>query len=440
MAKGRSVALYTNPRGISSLFTKKDAQKQKKIAPAGKTAGMAAAGIALLQRIWYDMREKTHTVETNKDKRKNIKRERMGKDMSILPETIGSLFEMSRDPVMGVGEGHTVVFVNPPAAALLGVGVGGDATAAVPVEILDDPAEQFIATARVGRQPANVSVRRLDGIAVLTWSVPRQTPPGLEPSRALRELADGLMNIRLAIDALVRYTKAEDDPTGSEAASVLYKTYYQLLRLSRHMTLAADIARDQLPSSPRVTDLGKLCQDLCQTVGALFESRGVSVVFHADLGMHLTMADPDQLEIMLLNLLHNSLSHSGKGDMIRVDLSRQGDRFIIAVQDAGAGMDPETLAGIFGGSPAQNTADPTDGAGMGLLIARGIAERHGGTMILESRPGRGTSVRISIPYKASETLKVNARIERYRSDGMNNVLTELSPLLDSTFFTRKMFD
>lgn len=387
------------------------------------------------------MRETTHFVGTNKDKRKNIKRESMGKDMGIQPEAIGPLFEMSRDPVLGVDRAHRVVFINPPAAALLGLRTGDDASSVVPAHILDDPAEQFIATASVGSRKASVSVRRLEDVAVLIWSLPRQEPPGLNPDRALRELADELMTARLAIDALVRHTKAEHDPASREAASVLYKSYYEMLRLSRHMTLAAGVARDQLPSAPQVTDLGQVCRELCQTVGALFESRGVSVVFRADgPGMHLTMADPDQLEIMLLNLLHNSLSHCGAGDAIRVDLAREGDRFIIAVQDPGSGIAPETLAGIFAGAPASGPGQPADGPGMGLYIARGIAERHGGTMLLESRPGMGTSVRISIPYKPSEDLTVNTPMARYRSDGMNNVLTELSTLLDKSFYTQRMFD
>ena len=383
--------------------------------------------------------EKARAFTANKDKQKDIKRESMGKDMSILPEAIGSLFELSRDPVIGVGAGHAVVFANPPAAAL-GVRVGADASCVVKEEILDYPAEQFIATASIGGRPASVSVRRIEDLTVLALSMPRQDLTGPDPSRAMRELADTLMNARLAIDALVRYTKAEDDPASREASSMLYRSYYEILRISRHMTLAADIARDQLPSAPRVTDLGEVCRDLCRTVGALFESRGITVTFRADQGLHLTMADPDQLEIMLLNLLHNSLSHCKEGDVIRVDLSRQGDRFIIAVQDPGAGMTPETLASVFTGSPSSDLADPSQGAGMGLLIARGIAERHGGSMILESRPGAGTSVRISLPYRASEELKVNTPVARYRSDGMNNVLTELSTLLDKSFYTRRMFD
>ncbi len=386
------------------------------------------------------MREKPHPVETNKDKRKNIKRESMGKDMGIQPDAIGPLFEMSRDPVMGVDRAHRVLFVNPPAAALLGLRLGDDAAAVIPAHILDDPAEQFIATAALGSRKASVSVRRLEDVAVLTWSLPRQEPPGADPDRALRQLADTLMTARLAIDALVRYTKAEQDPAGREAASILYKSYYEMLRLSRHMTLAAGIVRDRLPSAPQVTDLGQVCQELCQTVGVLFESRGLAVVFHADPGMHLTMADPDQLEVMLLNLLQNSLSHCRTGDTIQVDLTRENDRFIIAVRDPGAGIPPDKLAALFAGVPADRPGDPADGPGMGLYIARGIAERHGGAMILESRPGMGTNVRISIPYKASEDLTVNTPMARYRSDGMNNVLTELSTLLDKSFYTKKMFD
>ena len=104
------------------------------------------------------------------------------------------------------------------------------------------------------------------------------------------------------------------------------------------------------------------------------------------------------------------------------------------------GMSQEQLAGAFCRYPGADDTDPAAGAGLGLYITRGIAERHGGTVILESRPGTGTSVRVSIPYRQSEDMTVHTPVAPYRSDGMNSVLMELSTVLDKCYYNRRMFD
>ena len=369
-----------------------------------------------------------------------IEKESMGKDMSLLPEILGSVFEMSREPVLGIDSNNTVVFANPAVTALLGLRTGDSAAERLPEYILSDPAEQFIASHRIGDRHANISVRRLEGVTVCVWSLPRTDPAVLPQDLALEKLSSQLMSVRLALDALVRRTKAEDDQSLQGTVETLYQEYYRMLRSCRHMKLASGILQNRLPLMSGVTDLGTLCRELCDTVGRLFEHMGISVVFEADFGLHLTMADSTLLEYMLANLLSNSLGHCKGGDTIRVELSRQGERFIIAVQDTGSGISPEQMARLFNGDPSPDPADPAAGAGQGLFIARGIAERHGGAIIMESRPGQGTSVRVTIPYKRLDNLEMSTPMVRYRSDGMNTVLTEFSPLLDKKYYTRRMFD
>lgn len=352
--------------------------------------------------------------------------------MSLQPEMLGPLFEMSREPVLGLDAQKKVVFANPAATALLGVRAGDSADDVLPEHILSDTAEQFIASHRIGERRANVSVRRVEGVSVCTWSLSQSEPSCPVQSKALEEMSSHLMAARMAIDAIVRRTRAEDDQALNGTVQLLYQEYYRLQRVCQHMKMTENILQDTLPLLSGVTDLGTLCRELCDTVGRLFEDRGIPVVFEADFGLHLTMADSSLLECMLANILANSLAHCKSGDEIRVALDHQGDRFIIAVRDNGSGIDPEQMARIFNGAPA--------GAGQGLLIARGIAERHGGALILESRPGQGTSVRISIPYRQSDTLQMNSPPVRYHSDGMSAVLTEFSELLDKKYYTRRMFD
>ena len=363
----------------------------------------------------------------------------MGKDMNLQPEQLGALFNMSRDPVLGIDAGRTVAFANP-AAAQLGIQAGMDAGELLPEHILSDPGEQFIASFRQGNRRISVSVQRLDGLTLCVCALPAGPSPMTSHSRALQELTANLMTTRLALDALSCCIRPETDPALQDVTSTLYRQYYLLRRTCTHMRQADGVLLGELPFQPRVLDLGNVCRELCDTVGQLTEPMGVSVAFHADFSMALTLADRDLIEGMLANLLTNSLLHCKQGDVIRVELTRWDDRFIIAVNDPGTGIPPEKLTELFNGQPAGGESDASAGAGLGLLVARGAAERHGGSMILESRQGEGTSVRVSIPLKQSDSTTINTPMVRYRSDGMNMILTELAPLLDKKYFNRKMFD
>lgn len=361
--------------------------------------------------------------------------------MSLSPETIASLFDMSSDPVLGIDKQKNIAFINPPAAALLGARAGESADGIIPGHVLDASAERFITSMQVNGRRANASVVRMDGIAVCTvFLLEADMPAVRKSSPVLQEMSSRLMNVRMALDALVKRTKAEEQDDLKELSQTLYREYFRMQRLCKHLKIAAGIMQDDMPLFSQVTDLGKLCREVCDSVSYFSERYGISVLFDADFGVHLTMADSGLLELMVLNLLTNSILHAKRGDVLRVKLTQEDDRFIISIQDPGSGISPDRMAAIFSGAAVEDMSDSTVGAGLGVFLARGIAECHGGHMVMESRPDRGTSVRISIPIRQSEELKINTPVTRYRSDGMNNVLMELSVWLDKKYYTHKMFD
>lgn len=103
--------------------------------------------------------------------------------------------------------------------------------------------------------------------------------------------------------------------------------------------------------------------------------------------------DADQLRRALRNLLINALeaTHSG---VIRVVLSERAFRGVrIRIRDRGCGMDPKTLDNLY--TPLFTTK--ARGTGLGLCYARRVVERHGGTLSVISRPGKGTLVTVDLP-------------------------------------------
>jgi signal transduction histidine kinase len=105
---------------------------------------------------------------------------------------------------------------------------------------------------------------------------------------------------------------------------------------------------------------------------------------------------PGQIDQVLMNLITNAAQALGeKGGTIRVAVAVRGAQVEVSVTDDGPGIPPDVLPRIF--DPFFTTKDVGEGSGLGLSIVHGIVERHGGTIDVQSEPGRGTTFRITFP-------------------------------------------
>ncbi len=348
--------------------------------------------------------------------------------MNIQPEALGSLFEMSRDAVWGIKD-DVISFVNPIAKTVLSLCPGMSVKGFLPDYVLSDTSENFTAFLDLKGQQAEVSITRQGDFSLVCAVFPEENRASGFPQPS-EELAASLMTAKIAIDAITEQTNAEESLPLKNYTCALYRSYYRMKRLCEHMGAASNIQREILPCNDRVEDLKKLCRDLCDTVDQLIGEH-ISGRFHAEPDDYLTQLDADQIEIMLLNLMSNSIAHMPSGGVIEVTLARQGSRFVISVKDTGDGIDPAKLSGIA----PRSLTDTTSGIGLGLRVASGIARRHGGTLIIDTTPGRGASVRISLPLRVSDILKSPS--VSYHSKSMDNILTELSTVLDKSCYERK---
>ena len=105
------------------------------------------------------------------------------------------------------------------------------------------------------------------------------------------------------------------------------------------------------------------------------------------------------MQQVLDNLLSNAVKYSPDGGKITVSAREAGSETEIAVKDEGVGMTPEQVARIFDKfyrADASNTAQ-VPGTGLGMTIVKHIVDTHGGTVEVESEPGKGTVVTIRLP-------------------------------------------
>lgn len=115
----------------------------------------------------------------------------------------------------------------------------------------------------------------------------------------------------------------------------------------------------------------------------------------------LVEGDPDRLKQLVLILLDNAVKYTPADGRIVVELRRADGRAELVIWDTGVGIGPEELPHVFERfyrGEAARKLDP-DGTGLGLPIARWVVKQHGGDISLESAPGKGTTVRVSLPLK-----------------------------------------
>ena len=142
--------------------------------------------------------------------------------------------------------------------------------------------------------------------------------------------------------------------------------------------------------------------DECRTaVSVLAAARGVRVATTGASDVALR-ADQELLRRLLINLLQNAVQHSPAGGTVTLDVRVEGALAVVRVADQGPGIAADEWSRIFDRFVQLDASRRSEGAGLGLTIARWIAEAHEGSLIVESSGPQGTTFRLAIPAARRE--------------------------------------
>lgn len=148
------------------------------------------------------------------------------------------------------------------------------------------------------------------------------------------------------------------------------------------------------------TDLASIARDAVEDARA--REPGRAITLETD-GPVPVMGDEPRLQQIVANLLENAQVHTPAHSPVRVEVGVRDDTAVLAVIDSGPGIDPDQVPHIFErfyrGTPigSGDAAPRTRGSGLGLAIVKTIAEAHGGTATVSSRPGEGARFEIALP-------------------------------------------
>jgi len=144
--------------------------------------------------------------------------------------------------------------------------------------------------------------------------------------------------------------------------------------------------------APRDTDLGAEVRAIADSLRAMSESRGVRLEVEAG-AAGTAVCDPGPLRQALDNLIRNAIEATPEGGLVTVVAASGGKGHTIEVRDTGAGITAENLPKVFD----LYFTTKAHGTGVGLAVTQQIVSAHGGTIEVDSAPGRGTRMTIRLP-------------------------------------------
>ena len=154
---------------------------------------------------------------------------------------------------------------------------------------------------------------------------------------------------------------------------------------------------------PEEVDLGPLVAGAVEPVSVMAEAKGIAMTVETPADPTPVRLDPMRMRQVLWNLVHNAVKFTPKGGRIKVEASADASDVSFSVVDNGVGVEAKDLPFIF---ERFRQADGSStrayrGMGIGLALAKAYVELHGGTIAVESQPGKGTAFRVRIPRTAS---------------------------------------
>jgi signal transduction histidine kinase len=156
----------------------------------------------------------------------------------------------------------------------------------------------------------------------------------------------------------------------------------------------------QTPPGQIPVDLNAIVEEGLSLLQPRLAKEKIRVIRKTDLNLPAVLADPRQLQQVVVNLAVNAIQAMPDGGELTVATHADGDGVVLRVEDTGVGMSEETLAQIF--VPFFTTKEVGQGIGLGLSVVHGIVTAHHGTIRVESEEGVGSRFVIQLPARGAD--------------------------------------
>lgn len=191
------------------------------------------------------------------------------------------------------------------------------------------------------------------------------------------------MAVHLLEEANLSERQRELVSSAREEVERLQRTVHELLDLSR-----IEAGRTALQLQP--VDLRALCRRAADAAQSAAKEQGVALELRLNDDVPTVAADPERIVLVVSNLLDNAIKYTPSGGRILLAAAAIGNHAVVSVEDEGPGIPVEYQSRVFEPFFRVRAEEKQGGTGLGLAIAREVVHAHGGTIWVESEPGKGS--------------------------------------------------
>jgi two-component system phosphate regulon sensor histidine kinase PhoR len=208
-------------------------------------------------------------------------------------------------------------------------------------------------------------------------------------------------DIKAPLTVILGYVELLGDPPASlamleETLPRIRESGEQIHGLVSNFLDLSRIESGRLRLDPRVIDLGELVHEVVEQYVPRARRKRIMLT-HEREGRTAISADAPQLERVITNLLGNAIKYTPADGTVIVTTAVRDGAATVSVRDTGPGVPAELLPHLFEKYRRARESRRVEGTGLGLFIAKTIAEAHGGRIAVETAPGAGSTFSVALP-------------------------------------------
>ena len=201
------------------------------------------------------------------------------------------------------------------------------------------------------------------------------------------DLRNPLNTISMAADLLLEDTKQE--ATKASQLRIVKRSGERMNRLIQDLLSVTTIEAGRLSIAPKKISINDLLHEACELLEPLAREKSITLTVNAAADLPPVRADSARVLQVFSNLVGNAVKFTPTGGAITMSAVREDGKIMCSVADNGPGIPAAQIPRLFGKFWQAKRGDGR-GVGLGLAIARGIVEAHGGTITVNSEEGKGS--------------------------------------------------
>jgi signal transduction histidine kinase len=226
-------------------------------------------------------------------------------------------------------------------------------------------------------------------------------PAELHLAMLAHRFKEPLAALRMCVGVVLQGYTGEINPRARQMIEVSAQRADQMLHFVDDWLTLARLERGQGIQEPRTVDIVALAAAVVERVRQQSQAEKLTVRLTAPGDSVALCGDPAALEELLCNLLDNAVRYTPPGGEVTVEVDVRGQEAVVTVRDTGPGVPPEEVDRIFEPFYRGKAQKSIPGTGLGLPIAKRIAEAHGGRIDLDTAAGKGAAFRVVLPRSVS---------------------------------------